>query len=136
MNQQYIKLEDSIQYGWSVTVEALVRSIRITTTSSLRCEIDTHISYDDARKLVEMLIKHTHPGQKLSLPMPVTAPQLLLAWQSMRDGLRYAVDVDSEADATSQAVRLKRSNPGTPIRLAQVIKEFVQPTPSYEWKDL
>lgn len=136
MNQQYIKLEDSTRDGYSVAVEARVNSVRISASNDVHNTVHTYISYDDARKLVEMLIKHTHPGQKLSLPMPVTAPQLFLAWQSMKNGLRYAVDVDSEADATSRAMSLKQNNPETPIRLARVTKEFVQPNPSYEWKDL
>lgn len=135
MNQQYIKFDDSFRTGKSVEIEALVGSVGISITGDF-FGTSCNISYNDARKLVEMLIKHTHPGQKLSLPMPVVAPQLLLTWKSMRDGLRYAIDVDNEADATSRAMSLKRSNPETPLRLAQVIKEFVQPNPVYEWKDL
>lgn len=136
MNQQYIKLEDSIQDGYCVAVEARVSSVRISAYSNMFRSVDTYISYDDARKLVEMLIKHTHPDHTIEPSKPVTAPQLLLAWKSLRDGLRYAIDVDNEAEATSRAMSLKQSNPETPIRLAQVTKEFVQPYPSYEWKDL
>ena len=135
MNQQHIMLEDSFRTGKSVGIEALVGSVGITIVDNFS-GTSCNISYDDARKLVEMLIKHTHPGHTIEPSKPVKAPQLLLAWRSMKDGLRYAVDVVSEADATSQAVRLKRNNPETPIRLAQITKEFVQPTPSYEWKDL
>lgn len=135
MNQQHIMLKDSFRTGKSVGIEALVGSVGITIVDNFS-GTSCNISYDDARKLVEMLIKHTHPGHTIEPSKPVKAPQLLLAWRSMKDGLRYAVDVVSEADATSQAVRLKRNNPETPIRLAQITKEFVQPTPSYEWKDL
>ena len=136
MDEQHIMIEDSFRTGKSVAVEARVCNVRVTTYSDALNSIDTYISYDDARKLVEMLIKHTHPGHTIEPSKPVTAPQLLLTWKSMRDGLRYAVDVDNEAEATSMATSLKLSNPQTPIRLAQVTKEFVQPNPSYEWKDL
>ena len=136
MNQQYIKLEDVIRSGYSIAAEAHVKGVLFTAYNDKLTAVNTYISYDDARKLVEMLIKHTHPGHTIEPSKPVKTPQLLLAWQSMKDGFRYAVDVDNEAEATSRAMSLKRSNPETPIRLAQVIKEFVQPVPSYEWKDL
>jgi hypothetical protein len=138
MNRQFIMLEDSIQEGYSVAVEARVSSVRISAYSDTLSNVDTYISYPDARKLVEMLVKHTHPGHSIEPNKPVKAPQLILAWNSLdplKPGQTF-LHVGSEADATSNAEALKRCNLNTPIWLAQITKQYVQPNPTYEWKDL
>jgi hypothetical protein len=139
MNQQRFEFVDSIYPRRTLRVEALVRHVSFAVrTPSSEEDISSFLSYPDARKLVEMLIKHTHPGQKLSLPMPVKTPQLILAWNSLdplKPGQTF-LHVGSEAGATSNAEALKRAYPYTPIWLAQITKQFVQPNPTYEWKDL
>ena len=44
--------------------------------------------------------------------------------------------VSNEAVATDNAYNLKRNLPDFPIWLAQITKQYVQPNPTYEWKDL
>lgn len=135
MNQQYIKLEDSIRYGYSIAVEAHVKGVLFIAYDDKLAAANTYISYDDARKLVEMLIKHTHPDHTIEPNKPAKAPQLILAWQHPANGRRF-MQVSSELVATQNAVELKRGSPDFPIWLAQITKQFVQPNPSYEWKDL
>jgi len=136
MNQQYIKLPDVYASSRDLVAEALPHYVRITThnTNSDQCGY-TEISYDDARKLVEMLVKHTHPGQTLELSKPAKPPQLILAWKHPENGRRFS-PVSNEAAATDGAVELKRGLPDFPIWLAQITKQYVQPTPKYEWEDI
>lgn len=136
MNQQYIKVPDLYASSRDLVAEALLHCVRITTRSTNpdRCGY-TEISYDDARKLVEMLVKHTHPGQTLEPSKPAKPPQLILAWQHPTNGRRFS-HVSNEADATMGANNLKRDMPDFPIWLAQITKQYVQPNPTYEWKDI
>jgi len=136
MNQQYIKVPDTYVFYRDLVAEALVGCVRITTRSTNpdRCGY-TEISYDDARRLVEMLVKHTHPGQTLEPSKPAKLPQLILAWKHPENGHRFS-PVSNEAAATDGAVNLKRGLPDFPIFLAQLTKQYVQPDPTYEWKDV
>ena len=136
MNQQYIKLEDSIRDGYSIAVEALVQAVCFYARNDTGIAVNTYISYDDARRLVEMLIKHTHPGQKLSLPMPVTAPMAHLIVGYSHDGGKRFLKVSCLESASANAQALKRAEPDRPVWLGYLTKEFVQPNPTYEWKDL
>jgi hypothetical protein len=137
MNQQFIRLEDHTGMGHCVKAEALVSSVRIAVDGyGLPCNgVASYLSYDDARRLVEMLVKHTHPGHSIEPNKPVKAPQLILAWQHPANGNRFS-HVSSELVATQGAVELRRGQPDFPIWLAQITKQFVQPNPTYEWKDL
>ena len=96
---------------------------------------DVCISQADARKLVEMLVKHTHPGQTIEPSKPAKTPQLILAWQHPENGRRFSY-VSNEAAATDGAVNLKSGLLDFPIWLAQITKQYVQPNPTYEWKDI
>ena len=136
MNEQYIKLEDSVRDGYYVAVEALVGGVLVSAVDAKHLGVNTYISYPDARKLVEMLIKHTHPGQKLSLPMPVTAPMAHLIVGYSHDSGKRFLKVSCLESASVNAQALKRAEPNRPVWLGYLTKEFVQPTPSYEWKDL
>jgi hypothetical protein len=82
-----------------------------------------------------MLVKHTHPGQTLEPSKPAKTSQLILVWQHPENGRRFS-PVSNEAEATNGAVNLKRGLPDFPIWLAQITKQYVQPNPTYEWKDL
>ena len=136
MNQQYIKLKDSARDGYYVAVEALVGGVLVSAVDAKHFGVNTYISYDDARKLVEMLVKHTHPGQKLSLPMPVTAPtaHLIVGYNHVHGKKFLKVACLESAFVNAQA--LKRAEPDRSVWLGYLTKEFVQPNPTYEWKDL
>jgi len=136
MNQQYIKLLDTYAFTRDLVAEALIGCVRITTRSTNpdRCG-STEISYDDARRLVEMLVKHTHPGQTIEPSKPTKTPLLILGWQHPENGRRFR-HVSSELVATQGAEELRRNQPDFPIWLAQITKQYVQPNPIYEWKDV
>jgi hypothetical protein len=136
MNQQYLKVLDLYAFSRDLVAEALPHCVRITTrnTEPKMCGY-TEISYADARKLVEMLVKHTHPGQTLEPSKPAKPPQLILAWEHPANGHRFS-RVSNEAKATDWAVGLKQGLPDFPIWLAQITKQYVQPNPTYEWKDI
>lgn len=138
MNEQLLRFPDCIQDGSELSVETLICHVRISKRTWDGSYHHSFLSYPDARKLVEMLVKLTHPGHSIEPSKPVKAPQLILAWNSLdrlKPGQTF-LHVGSEAGATSNAEALKRSYPNTPIWLAQIIKQYVQPTPNYEWKDL
>ena len=135
MNQQYIKVPDTYASSRDLVAEALVGCVRITTRSTNpdRCGY-TEISYSDARELVEMLVKHTHPGQTIEPSKPGKPPRLIVAWAN--GGAQMFVHAGGEAGATTCAAEIKATNPTAPIWLAQITKQYVQPNPTYEWKDL
>lgn len=138
MNEQLLCFPDYIQDGSELSVETLIDHVRISKRNWNGNYSHSFLSYPDACKLVEMLVKHTHPGHSIEPNKPVKAPHLILAWNSsdpLKPGQTY-LHVGSEAGATSNAEVLKRSNPNTPIWLAQITKQYVQPNPTYEWKDL
>ena len=135
MIRQFINLDCALSSGYCVVAEALVTHVRISTKSAKGRHCQVNLSYSDARKLVEMLVEHTHPCHSIEPSKPVQVPKLILAWDSMGSGLRF-MHVGSEALATNSAAALKVSNPTLPIWLAQITKQYVQPTPTYEWKDL
>lgn len=92
------------------------------------------ISFADARQLRDFLNKEL--SEQASEPSkPAKVPQLILAWQHPANGRRF-IQVSSELVATQSAVELRHNQPDFPIWLAQITKQFVQTTPSYEWKDL
>jgi hypothetical protein len=138
MNEQFLCFPDCIQEGADLSVETLIGHVRISKRNSSDSYHHSFLTYPDARKLVEMLVKHTHPGHTIEPSKPVKASQLILAWNSLdvlKPGQTF-LHVGSEAGATSNAEALKRSYPNTPIWLAQITKQYVQPNPTYEWKDL
>ena len=133
MIRQFINLDCALSSGYCVAAEVLVDYVRISTKSAENRHCQVHLTYSDARKLVEMLVKHTHPGHSIEPSKPVKVPKLILAWG---DGMQKFMHVGSEAGATTCAVDIKATNPTAPIWLAQITKQYVQPNPTYEWKDL
>jgi len=97
------------------------------------------LSYPAARELCDFLNKelgeYAHPGQAIEPNKPTKPPQLILAWQHPENGRRFR-PVSNEVEATNGAVNLKRGLPDFPIWLAQITKQYVQPNPTYEWKDI
>jgi hypothetical protein len=109
--------------GVSISVVAFTTSAGLT------------LSADDTRKLRDFL--NNRLGEQVPEPSkPVKAPQLILTWECPIDGLRYTINVDNEVVATETAERLKESNPKMQIWLGQKTKQYVQPTPAYEWKEI
>ena len=135
MIRQYINLDCALFNDYCVAAEALINYVRISTKSAEGRHCQVNLSYPDARRLVEMLVKHTHPGHSIEPSKPVKAPQLILAWLHPANGHRF-MHVSNEAVATDNAYNLKRNLPDFPIWLAQITKQYVQPNPTYEWKDL
>ena len=135
MNDQLLCFPDSIQGGSELSVETLIGHVRISKRNQNGSYHHSFLSYPDARKLVEMLVKHTHPGHSIEPSKPVQVPKLILAWQHPVNGNRFR-HVSSETDATCDADNLKHNLPHFPIWLAQITKQYVQPNPTYEWKDL
>ena len=135
MNEQLLCFPDCIQDGSELSVETLICHVRISKRTQNGSYHHSFLSYPDVRKLVEMLVKNTHLGHSIEPSKPVKAPQLILAWQHPANGHRFR-HVINEAVATDNALILKRDFPTLPIWLAQIIKQYVQPTPTYEWKDL
>ncbi|MFN7640763.1 MAG: hypothetical protein ACK5PR_03360 [bacterium] len=135
MNDQLLCFPDCIQAGSELSVETLIYHVRISKRNQSGSYHHSFIDYPDARKLVEMLVKHTHPGHSIEPNKPAKAPQLILAWQHPVNGRRF-IQVSSELVATQSADGLRRHWPDFPIWLAQITKQYVQPNPTYEWKDL
>ena len=135
MVRQFINLDCALSSNYCVAAEALVNYVRISTKSAEGRHCQVNLSYSDAHKLVEMLVKHTHPGHGIEPSKPVKAPQLILAWQHPLNGNRFR-HVSNETVATRDADNLKHNLPHFPIWLAQITKQYAQPNPTHEWKDL
>ena len=114
-----------------VSHRAIKLEVSITTPNNTA---GATISHEDACKLRDFLNKVL--GEQAPEPSkPVKAPQLILAWKHPENGHRFSL-VSNEAEATNGAVSLKRGLPDFPIWLAQITKQYVQPNPTYEWKDI
>lgn len=123
---------DTVRLKIIPTFSGRVQLIVVDSFISAGCTL----SKPDAYRLRDFLNKEL--GEQAPEPSKPQKELLILAYgadPSNAQGSRF-LHVSDIAYATKLAEQLVNEKPSRPVWLGQLTKQFVQPTPSYEWKDL